>query len=158
MKGFTLLELVVTIAIVGVVSGAIILAVNPAEAREKSRKAAAEKSLVNMAKAATIFAAEHFYYAPDTARGVAPEFVNYMSPPALDSGPFPGSSYDWDNWVGQTCWDGSTGGIQVSLRDINDYQDKTNYVLYYVISGQGIPHCNEEDARGECINCESTYP
>lgn len=157
-RGFTLIELLVVITILIILATLVLLAINPAKLIEKSRTATTTASLESIARAATIYAAETGDFAPDVNRNIPQEFIRYLNPATFPSGAFPGSVYDWDNWASYTCWDGSTGIIQVTLRQINDYKGKTDYTLYYVIQGEGIPHCSNSGTRGECVNCPSRYP
>jgi prepilin-type N-terminal cleavage/methylation domain-containing protein len=157
-KGFTLVELVIAMAITAILAGVLIFKINPPQLIENSRTTATKVSLEEIAKAAKIIAADKGYYPADVNRNIPTEIIQHLSPGAWPNGPFPGSVYDWDNWDNQTCWDGSTHIIQVTLRQINDYQRKTNYVMYYVIKGLGIPHCSTSSDRGICLNCPSRYP
>lgn len=157
-RGFTLIELFVIITIMIILAILVLFFINPAKLIEKSRIANATASLESIARAATIYAAETGDFAPDVNRNIPQAFIKYLNPATFPSGAFPGSVYDWDNWAGSACWDGSTGIIQVTLRQINDYKGKTDYTLYYVIQGEGIPHCSNSGTRGECVNCPSRYP
>ena len=157
-KGFTLVELLVVITIIVILSRIVVLNLNPATLIERSRTVAAKASLINIAKAAQLFVSDTGYYPSDVNRNIPQEFIKYMGPGAWPNGPFPNSVYDWDNWEDQTCWDGSTGILQITLRQVDGYKGKTNYTLYYVIKGVGIPHCSTSTDRGECINCPSRYP
>lgn len=132
--------------------------IKPAQYIENSRVATTKASLQDIASAAKMYSLENGYYAPDVNRDLPMEYSKYMHSGPGSNGPFPGSVYDWDNWDDQTCWDGSTHIIQVTLRQINDYQGKKDYTLYYVIQGVGIPHCSDSSARGICLNCPSRYP
>lgn len=157
-RGFTLIELLVVITILMILATLVLLAINPTKIVEKSRIAAATSSLQEIARAAALHAAETGDFAPDVNRNVPQEFIKYLNPATFPSGPFSGSVYDWDNWAGNMCWDGSTGIVQVTLRQINDYKGKVDYTLYYVIQGVGIPHCSNSSTKGECVNCPSRYP
>ena len=157
-SGFTLIELLLVISIIAILSGVMFTSIKSKDTIDKSRFTSAQASLKELANVAQIEAARNGYYAPDVPRGIPSEFIQYLSPAAMQAGPYPGSEFDWDNWEGDTCWDGSTGIIQVSLRQINDYNGQTDYNLYWVIHGEGIPHCTDSAARGECLNCESRYP
>ncbi len=157
-KGFTLVELLTVIAILAVLATVVIFMINPPQLIENSRVAVTKVSLEEVAKAAKMIAADSGYYPADVNRNIPTEIIQHLSPGAWPNGPFPGSVYDWDNWDDQTCWDGSTHIIQVTLRQINDYQGKQDYTMYYVIKGLGIPHCSTSTDRGICLNCPSRYP
>lgn len=157
-KGFTIIEILLVIGILIILATVTYLNFNPAKMLENSRTANAKVALTSIAKAAQIYADQNDGYAPDVNRNIPQAFIQYLGPGAWPGGPFPGSVYDWDNWEGQTCWDGTTGDIQVTLRQINDYKGKTDYTLYYVIEGPGIPHCSATTTKGECVNCPSRYP
>jgi prepilin-type N-terminal cleavage/methylation domain-containing protein len=158
MQGFTLIELLIVIAIIAMLTGVLVLFINPTGMLEKSRTATTETSLAEVAKAAMLFAEEKGYYPADVNRAIPNELSAYIGKVSWPVASFPGSVYDWDNWNNQTCWDGTTHIIQVTARQINDYKGKTNYTLYFVIQGPGIPHCSDSSVKGECINCVSRYP
>ena len=156
-NAFTLLELLIVMAIIAILSTVTFLTINPRELTEKSRTSSAKESLQHIANAANIYAANYGMYPPDEVRNIPQAFIEFLAPGAWPGGPFPDSVYDWDNWSNSTCWDGSTGIIQITLRDINDYEDKEDYTFYYVLQGQGIPHCMNSDVKGICVNCVSRY-
>ncbi|MEK7595007.1 MAG: type II secretion system protein [Patescibacteria group bacterium] len=156
--GFTLVELLTVMGMLVMLATIILVLINPSKMLEQARTAAAYESLAAIAKAAHTFSNENGYFPSDVNRNLPQEFIEYLSPGAWPNGPFPGSVYDWDNWETQTCWDGSTGIIQVTLRQINGYQGKNNYTIYYVIQGIGVPHCSTTTVKGKCINCDSRYP
>jgi len=157
-KGFTLVELLIVIAIVAISSALLFVIFDIPSLRESSRTSTAKASLKNIADSAAIYTAQTGSFPDDVWRDLPQEFMEYLAPGEWPKGPFPNSVYDWDNWEDQTCWDGSKNIIQITLRQIDDYQDKEDYTLYYVIQGVGIPHCSNSDAKGECINCPSRYP
>ena len=156
-KGFTLVEILLVVVIVAILIAGVLVAIRPATLIEKGHYRNASISLKSIAKAANLYAARYGYYPEDVWRDIPQAFTEYLNPGSWPDGPFPGSVYDWENWEGQTCWDGSTGIIQITLRQV-DYEDKTDYTLYWVIQGDGVPHCSDDSVRGECLNCESRYP
>jgi prepilin-type N-terminal cleavage/methylation domain-containing protein len=157
-NAFTLIELLVVIAIIGVLAGVLFAVINPSKIIENSRTVMTKSSLQTLAKAAKLYQVDKGTFAPDVYRDIPSDFKPYLGNTTWIKGAFPGSVYDWDNWDDQTCWDGSTHIIQVTVRQINDYQQKSDYVMYYVIQGAGIPHCSDANARGICLNCVSTHP
>lgn len=157
-KGFTLVELIVVIAIIGVLATLLLIWINPSKVLEKANYSATAQALNQIAKAAQIYSTIYGTLPADTNRNIPTEFMQYLGAGSWPNGPFSGSVYDWDNWSDQTCWDGSTGIIQVTLRQVNKYKGKTDYTIYYVIQGVGIPHCSDSSAKGECLNCPSRYP
>lgn len=156
--GFTLIELLVVIAIIAILAAVVLLAINPVRVIEESRTSTAKANLQQIARAAQQYSVDAGALPADTNRSIPTEFMSYLGPGSWPAGPFPGSVYDWDNWTGQTCWDGTPGGIQVTLRQVNGYKGKTNYNLYLPIQGNGLPHCTSSGEKGECINCTSTHP
>lgn len=158
LNGYSILELLISVTILITLSSIILIVFNPTKHLEKARTAAAYEDLAAVAQAAQVFSSENGYYPADVNRNIPQEFIEYLSPGAWPNGPFPGSVYDWDNWEGSTCWDGTTGIIQVTLRQINGYKNKNDYTLYFVIQGIGIPHCSNSTTKGECLNCETRYP
>jgi prepilin-type N-terminal cleavage/methylation domain-containing protein len=161
-QGFTLIELLIVISIIGILSGLLILALNPVDIIEKANYQTAVANLNQIARAAQQYEIETGDIPPDANRNIPTEFMAYLGSGNWPSGPFKGSIYDWDNWLGQTCWDGSEGGTQITLREINRYKgvnyEANGLVLYYVIKGEGVPHCFDASVRGYCVNCESRYP
>lgn len=157
-KGFTLVELLVVVTIVAILASILFLTFDIVGIRERSRTSTAKASLKSIGDAAYIYAADKGDWPADVYRDLPQDFIQYLSPGAWPNGPFPGSVYDWDNWADQTCWDGSTNIIQITLREIEDYQNEEDYTFYYVIQGVGIPHCHNAGTRGECINCPDRYP
>lgn len=161
-QGFTLIELLVVISIIGVLSGLLIIFINPVDVVERTNYETTIANLNQIARAAQLHEVETGDVPPDANRNIPTEFMPYLGSGNWPNGPFQGSVYDWDNWIGQTCWDGSDGGVQITLREVTRYQG-VNYgvnglVFYYVVKGEGIPHCTNASVRGYCVNCDSKYP
>lgn len=157
-RGFSVLELLMIIVIITILFGILVLNIRPDYNLEQTRYANAKQSLIEIANAAQIYASENDDYPADVVRNIPQAFIQYLSPGAWPNGPWSNSLYDWDNWSDRTCWDGTTGNIQITLRQVNGYKGKTDYTLYYVIEGPGLPHCHTSTVKGECINCPSRYP
>ena len=158
MSGFTLVEMLLVIAMLAILATLVVTYYNPVKLKQDHQYIATRESLINIATAARLYAEDNDDYADDVNRSIPSQFSKYINPGTWARGPFPGSVYDWDNWDDQTCWDGTTHDIQVTLRQVDGYKGKTDYTIYYVIKGPGIPHCSTSTTKGECINCVSRYP
>jgi type II secretory pathway pseudopilin PulG len=151
--GFTLIELLLVFAFIAFLTISVIYYIRPKQLVDTSRKASAAESLKALATAANIYAAEYGDFPPDVWRDVPPELVEYLNPSSWPGAAYPDAVYDWDNWEDEVCWNGTTGIIQVTIREIEAYGYPDDYVLYYVIKGDGIPHCSNSWYQGECLNC-----
>ena len=160
-NGFTLIEILIVTAIVGILGTLVVIAVNPAQFQTRSRYAKAKVELEEIAKAARLYGDEHGSYPPDVVRNIPSQFEPYFSytSGSWPSGPFPNSVYDWDKWENQTCWQGSTGTIQITLRQISDLNvtPGAEWTMFYVMKGTAVPHCSTTTTQGECINCNVIY-
>jgi len=160
-KGFTLIEILIVVAIIGVLSALVVRSVNPAQFTLKARYASAKFELEEIAKAAKLYGEATGSYPPDVVRNIPSQFEPYFgyTSGSWPTGPFPGSVLDWDNWEGQTCWEGSTGIIQVTLRQISNMNvtPGAEWTMFQVIKGKGVPHCSVSSTQGECINCAVIY-
>ena len=98
-SGFTLVEILVVISLIVILSSLILLVINPTQLFVDTRASTAKTSLVNIAKAAKMYAFENGAFPDDVYRNIPPELISYLSPGAWPGGPFPGSVFDWDNWI-----------------------------------------------------------
>jgi prepilin-type N-terminal cleavage/methylation domain-containing protein len=82
-KGFTLIELLIVIAIIGVLAGAVLLALNPA-ARIKSANDATVKSNISaIQNAVTLYLSDNRSFPPDQAHLTTAQVVNGITNPAV---------------------------------------------------------------------------
>lgn len=169
-KGFTLVELLVVVAIVGTLSTIIVNTVD--RAREKGRYSRAVLEFRSIANALELYYLEYGNYPAETAVGEHPDgpqggVGKYLAQENHDywpKGPWSISRYDWENWN-----DPDTPGAkiyQISLRfcdggtcnfpDLPWASDFTGIrnALYYCVEGACRPHINEDpDYPGHCVNC-----
>ncbi len=104
----------------------------------------------------------------DANRSIPAGLEAYLSGDQWPDGPWPGSTYDWENWndpdnSGQKIY-------QISIRfcpasgtvDDCNFPNTTwasdfdvNSALYYCIEGACRPHINENiNYPGHCVNCQ----
>jgi prepilin-type N-terminal cleavage/methylation domain-containing protein len=158
--GFTLIEVITVIAILGILIFVSVELVNPRARVEESQAKKAITELSEIAKAVQLFALDNGYYPDDVVRGLPPGIDNYITPePLWPDGPFNGSVYDYDNWTGQNCIDPeASNSIQITLREVPGQNPDGSIVWawYYPIFGKGSSHCNNvnEWDKGECVICE----
>ena len=170
-RGFTLVEVLVVIAIIGILSSVVFSSLG--SAMEKARFVKAKSELKSINEALELYRSEHNdSYPPDTNRDIPPGLEDYLSGGAWPSAPWSGSVFDWDNW---TDPDTSEKIYQISIRFCpsggsigdcnfpneswaNDFD--TNSSVFYCIEGACRPHINEDvDYPGYCMNCqENEYP
>lgn len=161
ISGFTLIELLIVITILAVLGTITLIAINPLTYQTKAQHAKARVELEEIAKAAKLYGEANGSYPADVNRNIPSVFQPYFSYTSgtWPTGAFPGSVFDWDNWENQTCWDGSTGIIQITLRQISNINviPGAEWTMFYVIKGKGVPHCSTSTTQGECINCNVIY-
>ncbi len=161
---FTIIELVLSMAILAILSVAIYVIIGPRQQIERAQKLASVNELNEIGKAIGFFAADTGAYPADVNRSIPPGIEAYINPEEQwPDGPFPGSVYDYDNWSDKTCIDAeASGSIQITLREVpNRNPDGSNvWAWYYVLSGKGTPHCStaNEATKGECVNCPGFDP
>jgi type II secretory pathway pseudopilin PulG len=165
-KGFSLIELLVFIGIVGLLASVILANLNTA--REQARLSKAEASMRSIADAIAIYQNDHGGEMPPDADAALPADIGtYVSSGDLEFGPWAGSFYDWDNWVDPD--DPSKHIWQVSLRfcpadtaAADCPAPKLNWAtgfdghsaLYYCIEGACRPYESEPITHpGYCVNC-----
>lgn len=156
---FTLIEMVIGMAILAILLTVVTVIVRPFDRIEKSAQQRAITELGEIAKAVQLFSLDEGYYPADVNRNVPPGISKYLtSEISWPEGPIPGTVYDYDNWSNQTCTDPeASGSIQITLRQIPGRNpDGSNvWAWYYPIFGKGSPHCNDANQwnKGECVSC-----
>ncbi|MCA9382365.1 prepilin-type N-terminal cleavage/methylation domain-containing protein [Candidatus Dojkabacteria bacterium] len=159
-NGFTLIEVIIVIALLAILSGSVFLVVKPFDLIEETRYERSITELTSIGKALELWVTIEGQYPPDVNRDLPNGIERYLNTaPIWPKGPYPGSVYDYDNWTGQTCIDpAASGSVQITLRQVPGFNpDGSNvWALYYVIAGKGTPHCSNANEwnKGTCINCE----
>jgi prepilin-type N-terminal cleavage/methylation domain-containing protein len=96
-KGFTLVELLVVISIIGVLSSTIFVTLS--SSKNKAYMARTKSEFRSLERALTLYLENNNYvYPPDTARDVAAAFNPYISTGSWPRPGWPGSYFDWENW------------------------------------------------------------
>lgn len=165
-KGFTLIELLVVTSIIALLSSIGILAVS--SARQNALLARVKAEFKSIHAALEIYRLYNENYPPDAARGVAPTGLGiYLSNGIWPEGPFPQSSYDWDNWVDpenpnrkiyqlsiRFCPEGGSL-VDCSFPTFSWAEDfNVNSAAYYCIEGSCRSHNSEPISYpGYCVNC-----
>lgn len=157
-KGFSLIEILIVIAILGILTVGTILAVRPMERFRAAQETRAQLALESIAKAVQMYNTDSGGYYPDELEGIPSELNTYISDLAqLDKGPWEGSYYDYDNYQDMDCVDDSAENtIQVAIRNVpyHNPDGSNDWTLYYVIEGTGTPNCQGTNwDKGECVNC-----
>lgn len=157
-KGFTLIEILVVITILGILTASIFLAVRPVERFRAAQETRAQTALEAIAKAVQMYNADSDGLYPAEVQGIPAEINTYISDKAqLDEGPWNGSYYDYDNYQGMDCVDNEAETtIQVAIRNVpyHNPDGSSNWTIYYVIEGKGAANCiGANTTDGECVNC-----
>jgi prepilin-type N-terminal cleavage/methylation domain-containing protein len=163
-KGFTLIELLVVVAILGVLSSIVLNVL--ARSRSSAAFARAKLEFKSIATAIQLYTEDHGDTFPaDVNRGLPPGLEVYLSGGNWPNAPWPGSLYDWDNFV-----DSDTGQtvMQVSIRfcplnhpELCQFPNESwatgfDYYssVYYCLQGACRSHSSQPiDHPGYCINC-----
>lgn len=163
-KGFSIIELIVVIAIIGYLSSIVIGSIH--SAKEKTTLARAKQDLKSVAQALELYAIDNGGYPADVSRALPNGIEAYLPSNIWPLASWPGSVFDWENWT-----DPATGLpiYQISIRfcpiggplsacafppepwatnfDINSS-------VYYCVQGACRAHISEVVSYpGYCINC-----
>lgn len=156
-SGFTLIEILMVAVLITVLSGTILISANPQYIINKTREVRTKAELKEIASAMILYTAKYGGFPPDVNRNL-PNGLEEFLPGGVQwpIGPYPGSVYDWDNWENQTCWNGETGIVQITLRQVPGY-DANDWTFYYIMRGKGVPHCSNRNTKGYCVNCPDEW-
>lgn len=166
-KGFTLVEIIIVISVIGILAGIVLVNVGGSKERTYQTKAFAEMN--SLANATRLYVEKYNEYPDDVNRNL-PAGLNEFIAIETDwpDAAWPGSVFDYDNWT----VDGEQI-IQISVRfcpfggdlDTCQFPNETwadgfdqQSAVYYCLKGA----CRSHNSRpynhpGHCINC-ATQP
>ena len=165
-RGFTLVELIVVIGIIGILAGIIIVAYNGIVQRAYLSRSLEETA--TLAKATQLYYAKNKQYPPDVERNVPSAITPYINGNATNwpVAPWPNSVYDYDYFTGS---DGKQVA-QISIRfcpiggplsactfpkESWAAGFQVNSSAYWCITGKCRAHPTESDTYpGYCLNCK----
>jgi prepilin-type N-terminal cleavage/methylation domain-containing protein len=167
-KGFTLLELLVVIGIIGYLASIVIT--NTSSARDKAYTARSLQEFSTLNQALQMYITDHGGQIPaDVSRGLPPGLEAYLPTGKWPNAPWPGSVYDWDVWPDPA---GGPNIAQISIRfcpaggDITTCNFPretwaTNFgvdsAYYYCIQGSCRAHDGDPITYpAKCANCAGT--
>ncbi|MEX0934958.1 MAG: type II secretion system protein [Candidatus Paceibacterota bacterium] len=169
-NGFTLMELLFVIAIIGILASVVVLSV--LQGREAAYLSKAKQELANINVALQLYSSDNNgNYPPDVFRDIPPGLEEYLAPEAWPNAAWPGSVFDWENWddpdTGEKiyqisirfCEIGDSSNCRFPNRDWADDFDHESAV-FYCVSGACRSYIHQPpDHPGYCTNCtEHQYP
>lgn len=96
-QGFTLLELLVVLAIIAILSAIAVSFYSKAINKAYAARSDFELSLLE--KGARMYYLEHGIWPPDVSRNIPSELMPYLTQSGnWPRAPWPGSVFDWDHW------------------------------------------------------------
>lgn len=170
-RGFTLMELLIVIAIIGILSSVVFASISSAKRKAYYSRALSEYR--TMETALELYKDDNNGEYPDDAnRDLPPGLGIYLAGGEEDTwpkAPWPGSVYDWDNWEDPDDSDlriyqisirfcPAGGGIATCTFPDEEWAENfgVNSSAYYCIEGNCRAHINEDiDYPGYCVNCQN---
>ncbi len=166
-RGFTLVEVLIVITIIGILGAIVMTSVN--YARQRAYLSRAKSEFRSIANALELYYADNLDYPDDAARDTSPGIDEYLTSSGWPQGPWPGSVYDWDRWEDPDDPDAEI--LQISIRFcpvggvIDDCQFPNeswasdfniNSAVYYCVQGNCRAHIDEDITYpGYCVNCNA---
>jgi len=159
-RGFTLIEVMIAITLVIILSTLSILYYQ--SYTENSKLSRVTTELTTLATALTQYAEDNNYaYPPDVSRGLPSGIEKYLPNQVLPTSVWPHGLFDYDAWPNNNQ---QVYQISYHLCNIGDPASYcsdpvlfptfvSDSSIFYCISGPCIPHQNEPNIPGYCVNC-----
>ncbi|MGM0629462.1 MAG: type II secretion system protein [Patescibacteria group bacterium] len=169
-RGFTLIEILAVIAIIGILASVLLVGLDKALNRTYMSVAVAETNQMNTAL--MLYKIDNKSYPEDANRGECPNGMEgYIDDGIWESGPWPGSSYDWDHWSSPS-YSPYKEIHQISIRFCDIIGENCNFprkswadsfdsnsAVFWCIEGPCRAHESKElDHPGYCLNCDNHLP
>lgn len=164
-RGFTIVELLIVVVIIGIVAAIVIVAYRGVTNRAYMSRSQTE--LETIGKAIQIYYTTNGRYPADVERGVPAEVIETMNGPSSSwpIAPWPDSVYDYDSFVGSDGKEVSqisirfcpVGGPISACKFPNESwasNFNVNSSVYWCVTGKCRAHPSELDTYpGKCVNC-----
>lgn len=177
-RGFTIVEVVAILLVVGILITILITTLNPGQSRETAYETAADTSLKNIANSVNLYVFKSNTYPPDAFLGLPSQLQSYVAPddrgnwPPLPS--WPNSYYDYEYWQINPASSGPDT-VQISIRFCGwgasastcaAQAPKATWAASFNSSGNAYYYCMKGYCRpsgaggsvtypGYCINCNT---
>ena len=166
--GFTIVELLIVIVVIGILAAITIVAYRGVQSRTYYARAVSELSSLN--KATEVYHVVNNKYPDDVERNIPADLLQYVngSTDNWPDAPWPNSVYDYDYFIG----DDGREVSQISIRfcpiggPLSKCQFpnepwaknfKVNSSAYWCFTGKCKPHPSEGlSYPGYCFNCKTT--
>ncbi len=165
-KGYTIVELLITISIMAVLFSVIIPVINRVRDDAMFVRAKTEFKSINIS--IQHYIDEYGDYPPDTSRNIPPGLEEYLAPGIWPDAAWTDSVFDWDNWAdpdnpGERIYQISVRfcpiGQPTQCKFPNQDWAQTfdiNSAVYYCIQGACRSHINRPiNHPGYCVNCNN---
>jgi competence protein ComGC len=165
-KAFTIQEILIVAVIVAVLSTVTYAILRP---QERITDAAYDQALIELkeiTRAIQLYSLDNGQYPPEVSQGIDPGLAKYLTKDInWGSGPLPGTVYDYDNWIGQSCLASAANDtVQISLRNVPGRNPDGSSVWSWYASATpgklGAATCLDATkvGKGECANCDGFDP